>query len=133
MKKAILLAFVFLGSTSHAIINEQGDVVQDILSLECKGETGSLAFDLNYSTKTVTFTNIQAFRRANILKDTAFGVHIKRTANSTLVNFDYTWHSTASYELSLQKQDNKWDLTLNGDDDDGTVFNNKSFSCLKLK
>ena len=109
------------------------------LNLSCSNQDGKMEFSINHETSTITFTNIDYFSQANILKNEPFGATIKYQ-NSIDIKFNYHWYYTASYHLVIKKPITELapnainvPLILNGDDSDGAIFNNVKFDCTVLK
>ena len=145
MKKHFILFLVItFGSLANAFANldNNGHITMDIYQFNCQsnanGQVKHLVFDLNFTTRIINFSNIEAFSGADILANTAFGLTTFDTESNLKIGFDYNWYYTASYSLDFNNALNKLtkgsttELTLSGDDDDGATFNDVSFSC-KIK
>jgi len=108
------------------------------LNISCSNQDGKMEFVINHVTSTITFTNIDYFAQANILKNEPFGATINYQ-NNIDIKFNYHWYYTASYHLVIKKPITELTpnsvnipLILNGDDSDGAIFNNVKFDCAVL-
>jgi len=129
-----VLGFLLLGAVSFnafADLDDEGNVVQDRLFVECKNEYGALNFKFNRSTQVATFTDKTAMGRAELPVDEPIAAVI----DEKNLKVTYDWYFTAEYTFTFEKEvrqlmaGDQVSMILDGDDDDGSFFNNERFSC----
>jgi hypothetical protein len=127
----ILGVLLVSGFNAFADLSEDGKVVQDRVTVECKTEQGNLNFTLNRSTQVAVFTQTSAIGSAQM----PLNEPIAALIDGPKLNITYDWYFTAEYELSFPKSvralkaGDKADMHLSGDDDDGFIANDKLFAC----
>lgn len=142
MKTLFATLILTLGTSAFASLNDQGDIVADVLNVSCvnpQEARNTMAFVVNWNTKTLTFRDIQAFGQAQILKDEAFPIDREVLAQDPKqIAIQYDWHFTAQYELKFERplrglygqpKGLKVGMLFSGDDSDGAFFNDIPYTC----
>ena len=116
---------------AHANLNQRGEVVQNQVSVSCRGERGALNFRLNRSTQVAVFSDKSALFRAEL----PMGRPIAYASSQNSLRITYDWYFTAEYTLTFAKPVNALRagesvaMSLTGDDGDGFIFNDVPFRC----
>ena len=120
-----------LSVPAFAELTDDGKVVQDRITLNCKGEQGALNFKLNRSTSVAVFLNKEAMARAEL----PVSEPIAALISDNEIKITYRWYFTAEYMLTFDKvvgalkAGDTVAMLLDGDDNDGFMFNNVRFNC----
>lgn len=130
MKFIFYVFALFLGFSVTAVASPKRGV-QDKIYLKCEREGKKLEFNLSRATYVAEFTNVEALGHSQI------PVRIPVAYQEVDLGFDirYDWYYSAHYELrfdrALYKVENGERVTLifNGDDMDGSFFEDEVFTC----
>lgn len=132
MKKLFFATVLMFGFQALALLDDQGNVIQDRVRVECTGDQGQIKFNLNRSTQVAVFDNKTAMWRAEL----PLNEPIMAKIEGKEIHVTYNWEFLAQYIFtfaedinSLQKGDSI-KMRLDGDDDDGVFFNEVPFQCL---
>lgn len=128
----VLFAFVFGAQLAMG----------EVENMSCVGgesDKGTLAFEYNFSTHTITFSDVSGFPSTDILTGTAFGATSRFTYDKNAflrLEVLYDWYYTADYVFSFTEFEpykgpgQKVTLLLEGNDDDGSAFSGVKYDCV---
>jgi hypothetical protein len=129
----MFLLMALLPFFASADLDENGNVVLEKHQFFCENALGKMDFELNLSTFTIEFSNVSAFKRAEIQNKIPFGMKVDFQETFTEIRFEYHWYFTADYSLKLpaisEWKTGKGNLIFNGDDGDGIWFRDQVFNC----
>ena len=115
---------------------QRGPLSKSDFAVNCTSREGRMSFEVDYSSYTIKFTNIEFFGQANILKNKAMGAEFPRAKTGFKIHFTYSWYYDANYDIEfdqsvdkLVKKGNVSTALVSGDDDDGASFNEVRFTC----